>query len=127
MNGPCFTSPAPAGYSLGTYFYPASGLSGHFFGLGMTAAGQSAFRQRRHGQRHRSGIVAGTVRSAFAHAGWEAGPSRIFEACRGASTIPWPSGSYATVFHALIDPATGTAAMRTPARTELSPPFRLHD
>jgi sigma-B regulation protein RsbU (phosphoserine phosphatase) len=33
------TPPAPAGYSLGTCFYPAFGLSGDFYELGTTASG----------------------------------------------------------------------------------------
>lgn len=102
--------PAPAGYSLGTCYYPASGVSGDFYEFGTTAAGH--FRVTvgdAMGKGIGPGLVAGTVRSTFAHTGWEAEPSRIFEmVAENLDETLARIGSFATVFHAVIDPGTGS-------------------
>ena len=100
---------APAGYSLGTCFYPAFGLSGDFYEFGTTASGQMRITVGdAMGKGIGPGLVAGTVRSAFASTGWAAEPSRIFEdVARNLDETLARVGSFATVFHAVIDPATG--------------------
>lgn len=104
------TPPSPAGYSLGVCFYPAFGLSGDFYDLGTTGAGH--FRMTvgdAMGKGVGPGLVAGAARSAFADAGWDADPSRLLRdaADRLDGTLA-RAGSFASVFHAVIDPATGT-------------------
>lgn len=99
----------PAGYSLGTCYYPASGVSGDFYEFGTTADGQ--FRLTvgdAMGKGVGPGLVAGTVRSAFGHAAGEAEPERIFTtvAEKLEETLARIE-SFATVFHAVVDPETG--------------------
>jgi hypothetical protein len=100
---------APAGYSLGSCFYPASGLSGDFYDLGTTPSRQFRITVGdAMGKGIGPGLVAGTVGAAFARTGWHAGPSRIFEdVAEDLDETLARLGSYATVFHAEIDPATG--------------------
>lgn len=101
--------PAPDGYTLGTCFYPAFGLSGDFYELGTTNSGQFRITVGdAMGKGIGPGLVAGTVRSAFAHTRWEDAPSRIFETvAAGLDPTLARLGSYATVVHAEIDPSTG--------------------
>ena len=101
--------PAPEGYSLGTCFYPASGLSGDFYEFGTTAAEQLRVTVGdAMGKGVGPGLVAAAVHSAFSHNGWDAEPALLFEkAARDLDEKLARVGSYATVFHALIDPATG--------------------
>ena len=104
------TPQAPAGYSLATCFYPAFGLSGDFYDLGLT--GSANFRITvgdAMGKGVGPGLVAGAAHSAFVNTGWEADPSAILGdvSNRLGDTLA-RAGSYATVFHATIDPATGT-------------------
>lgn len=100
---------APAGYSLGTCFYPASGVSGDFYEFGTTAAGQ--FRVTvgdAMGKGVGPGLVAGTVRAAFTHCDWEAEPARILGSVGAALEETLARvGSFATVFHAVVDSETG--------------------
>ena len=57
------------------------------------------------------GLVAGTIRSAFTSTGWDADPSRIFGSVAGNVDETLDRvGSYATVFHAVFDPATGAGS-----------------
>lgn len=99
----------PAGYTIGTCFYPAFGLSGDFYDFGATPSGH--FRMTvgdAMGKGIGPGLVAGTVHSAFVNTGWAAGPSGTIEgvAAHVDETLA-RVGSYASVFHAVIDPATG--------------------
>ena len=103
------TPEPPAGYSLGTCFYPASGLSGDFYELGTTSAGQLRITVGdAMGKGIGPGLVASAVHTAFVNTGWEAGPAAIFEdvAARLDETLA-RVGSYATIFHAVIDPLSG--------------------
>ena len=101
--------PAPAGYSRGTCYYPASGVSGDFYEFGMTAAGQLRVTVGdAMGKGIGPGLVAGTVRAAFAHTGWEADPAATFKKVAGNLDETLARvGSFASVFHAHIDPETG--------------------
>lgn len=104
------TPPPPAGYSLGVCYYPAFGLSGDFYDLGTTSSGHFRITVGdAMGKGVGPGLVAGAARSAFADAGWDADPSRLF---RDVSDLLDGSlaraGSFASAFHATIDPATGT-------------------
>lgn len=103
---------APEGYSLGTCYYPVSGVSGDFFELGTTTGG--AFRVTvgdAMGKGVGAGLVAGTVHSALAHTGWVAEPARLFEeAAADLDGTLVRAGSYATVFHATLDPVTGSGS-----------------
>jgi serine phosphatase RsbU (regulator of sigma subunit) len=103
---------APSGYSLGTCFYPAFGLSGDFYELGTTAAGQFRITVGdAMGKGIGPGLVAGTIRSAFTSTNSDADPSRIFESVAGNVDETLDRvGSYATVFHAVFDPATGAGS-----------------
>ncbi|KUM33302.1 PP2C family protein-serine/threonine phosphatase [Arthrobacter sp. EPSL27] len=103
------TPPAPAGYSLGVCFYPAFGLSGDFYDLGTTGTGH--FRMTvgdAMGKGVGPGLVAGAARSAFADTGWDAEPSAILRdvSDRLEGTLA-RAGSFASVFHAVVDPDTG--------------------
>jgi sigma-B regulation protein RsbU (phosphoserine phosphatase) len=104
------TPAAPAGYSLGICFYPAFGLSGDFYDLGTTAAGHFRITVGdAMGKGVGPGLVAGAARSAFADAGWDEDPSRLLRdvSDRLDGTLA-RAGSFASVFHAVIDPRTGT-------------------
>ena len=101
--------PAPAGYELGTCFYPAFGVSGDFYDLGTTTDGN--FRLTvgdAMGKGVGPGLVAGTVHSAFAATGWPEGPAATLRSASDSVEEKLArAGSYATVFHAVINPATG--------------------
>lgn len=103
------TPPAPAGYSLATCFYPAFGLSGDFYDLGTTGSGHFRITVGdAMGKGIGPGLVAGAAHSAFVNTGWNADPSGLLMdvASQLEDTLA-RAGSYATVFHAAIDPATG--------------------
>jgi len=101
--------PAPAGYALGTCFYPAHGLSGDFYDLGTTPEG--LFRLTvgdAMGKGVGPGLVAGAVHTAFAATGWQDGPAAtLHAAAAGVEEKLGRAGSYATAFHAVVDPQTG--------------------
>ncbi|MET3809920.1 GAF domain-containing SpoIIE family protein phosphatase [Arthrobacter sp. UYEF3] len=101
--------PVPAGYSLGTCFYPAFGLSGDFYELGTTPSGQFRITVGdAMGKGVGPGLVAGTVSSAFANHSWDAPPSGIFADVAGRLDERLARvGSYATIVHAVVDPVTG--------------------
>ncbi|MCB5290748.1 PP2C family protein-serine/threonine phosphatase [Arthrobacter sp. SO3] len=104
------TPPAPAGYSLATCFYPAFGLSGDFYDLGTTGSGHFRITVGdAMGKGVGPGLVAGAAHSAFVNTGWDADPASIlrYVSDRLDETLT-RAGSYATVFHAEIDPATGS-------------------
>ncbi|MDN3935659.1 SpoIIE family protein phosphatase [Arthrobacter sp. YD4] len=103
------TPPAPAGYSLGTCYYPAFGLSGDFYDLGTTGAGHFRITVGdAMGKGIGPGLVASAVRSAFTSTGWAQDPSGTLRDVSGRlDEILARAGSYAATFHAVIDPATG--------------------
>jgi serine phosphatase RsbU (regulator of sigma subunit) len=101
---------APEGYSLATLYYPASGVSGDFYELGTTASGHVRITVGdAMGKGVGAGLVAEATRSAFANIGWASDPSGILNEVSGniEETLA-RAGSFATAFHAVIDPQTGT-------------------